>query len=166
MVYVPVRTFGKFSHGGTYRYIPVRTVTKKTPKVRTSTYKYVLFAIHGNTWQYMTVHGSTWQYIIEHFLVPTDSMLVRTGTSRVQISWLSYWILRLKFCPAESADFADSAGRYTNACTNRFIHLLPLPEALAPFSCFAAAGCSAAAGGSGAAAGTSAAAGVGTGVCA
>ncbi len=63
-----------------------------------------------------------------------------------------------KFRPAGSADFADSAGRYTGACTNRFIHQLPLPEALAPYSglvaasCLAPASCSAAAGGSGASA--------------
>jgi hypothetical protein len=69
----------------------------------------------------------------------------------------------VKFCPAESAEFADSAGRYNNACTNRLIHLLPLQEALAPFPGLAAAGCSAAAGGSGAVA-PSAAAGTGTGV--
>ncbi len=58
--------------------------------------------------------------------------------------------MRLKFCPAESADFADSAGRYTNACTNRYIHSPPLPAALAPFAGLAEAGCSVAAGGSGA----------------
>ncbi len=72
-------------------------------------------------------------------------------------------ILRLKFCPAESADFADSICRYTSACTLRFIHLPLLPEALAPSPCLAAAGCSATTGGLGAVT-PSAAAGTGTGV--
>jgi hypothetical protein len=67
--------------------------------------------------------------------------------------------LRLKFRPAESADFADSAGRYTNACTNRFLHSPPLPAALAPFAGLAEACCSAAAGGSGAIAPSAAAGG-------
>ncbi len=37
--------------------------------------------------QYMAVHGSTcqWQYMIVHFLVHTDSMLVRTGTSEYKL---------------------------------------------------------------------------------
>ncbi len=63
-------------------------------------------------------------------------------------------LLRLDFapeiCPAESADFANSAGRYTNACTNMLIHLPLLQEALEPFPGFAVGGCSAAAGGLGA----------------
>jgi hypothetical protein len=67
--------------------------------------------------------------------------------------------LLLKFRPAESADFADSADRYTNACTNRFIHLPPLPAALAPFAGLAEAGCLAAAWGSGAVALSAAAGG-------
>ena len=44
----------------------------------------------------------------------------------------------------------DSAGRYTNACTTRFIHSPPLPAALAPVAGLAEAGCSAVAWGSGA----------------
>ncbi len=64
-----------------------------------------------------------------------------------------------KFRPAESADFADSAGRYTNACTHRFIHSPPLPAALAPFAGLAEAGFSAAAGGSDAVAPSAAAGG-------
>ncbi len=56
--------------------------------------------------------------------------------------------MRLKFRPAERADFADSACRYTSSCTSRFIHLPPLPEALAPSPFLAAGGSSAAAGGS------------------
>jgi hypothetical protein len=132
-------------------------------------------AVHGSTWQYMTVHGSTWHYMIEHFFLPTDSMLVCTVRQSVISKFFSIFagsfstifgawilrqsthfmavgILRLKNFPAESADFADSAGRHTNACTNRFIHhndLLPLPGALAPFAYLAAGGCSAAAWGLG-----------------
>jgi hypothetical protein len=77
----------------------------------------------------------------------------------VHTARLTCWILRLKFRPAESTDFADSAGRYINACTNRFIRSPPLPAALAPFAGLAEAGCSAAAGGSGAIAPSAAAAG-------
>jgi hypothetical protein len=78
--------FGKFSHGSTYRYIPVRTGhsgTDKWPKVRTSSTSVLLVrtfgpgslgvTVHGSTWQYMAVHGSTWQYMIVNFLVRTDS---------------------------------------------------------------------------------------------
>jgi hypothetical protein len=54
---------------------------RKLTKVRTSTYEYVLLAVHCSTLQYMAVQGSTWKYMIVHFLVRTDSMLVRSGTS-------------------------------------------------------------------------------------
>jgi hypothetical protein len=106
--------------------------------------------------------------MIVHFLLRTNSMrwyvLVCLSTNFM----VTCWILHLKFRPAESADFADSAGRNTNACTNRFIHLTPLPGALGPFPDGAAADFAkdpppaAARGGSGAAAGTSATAVKGT----
>ncbi len=75
--YVPVRTFGKFSQDGTYQYIQVRTGIDTLPKVRTSTYEYVLLYVYHGIWQYMEVQGSackslswymavydgTWKYI-------------------------------------------------------------------------------------------------------
>jgi hypothetical protein len=64
----------------------------------------------------MTVYGST----------------CGTGTYRYvcsQNSWLSCWICAGNFGAArqpeaESAVFEDTAGRYTDACTNWFIHCL------------------------------------------
>jgi hypothetical protein len=94
-------------------------------------------------------------HVFSYVLIPCWNILVRLSTYFTA----DLLDLRLKFRPAESADFADSAGRYTNACTNRFIHSPPLPAALAPFAGFAEAGCSAAAGGSGAIAPSAAAGG-------
>ncbi len=93
----------------------------------------------------MFSHGGTYRFSRTYWFHAGTYWYVWVHTSR-----LTCWILRLKFRPAESADFTDSAGRYTNACTNRFIHSPPLPAALAPFAGLAEAGCSAAAGGSGA----------------
>ncbi len=156
--YVPVRTsmyssivhtgtyFWKISHGCTYWYVLVQTNDQNYVPVRTSTYFWQYKAVHGSTRQFMEVQGSTWLYIFSYVLIPCGTYWYVW----VQTSWLTSWILRLKFRPAESADFADSADRYTNACTNRIIHSPSLPAALAPFAGLAEAGCSAAAGGSGA----------------
>jgi hypothetical protein len=46
VVYVPICTFGKFSHGSTYQYVLVQIIDQK---LRTSTYEYLLFAVHGST---------------------------------------------------------------------------------------------------------------------
>jgi hypothetical protein len=40
---------------------------------------------HGRAWTYMAVHDLTDSDMIPHFLLRTDSILVRTATSEYQI---------------------------------------------------------------------------------
>ena len=58
------------SHNGTGRYIPVRTSTRKYPKVRTRTYLTAYRAVQGSTERYRAVHemvqGSTAAEILKH----------------------------------------------------------------------------------------------------
>ena len=87
--YVQVRTFGNFSHDGTYQYVLVRTGIEKLPKVlvRTSTYFSVSFTVYGGTWRYMAVHAKfyhgLWQYMMVHgstFFSLSRFMAVHGGT--------------------------------------------------------------------------------------
>jgi hypothetical protein len=83
--YVLLVNFRMSVHTCTYRYVLVRQMTKSTyAHVRVRTFGTKL-AVHGSTWQYMAVYGSTRQYMMVHFLLRTDSMLVRTGMSEYKL---------------------------------------------------------------------------------
>jgi hypothetical protein len=90
-MYVQVRTLGKFSHDGTYQYVPVCTGienVKKQVRVRTSTYFRGLSL-------YMGVHDGALQYMYQY-------ILVRTGTYWYVLVCLSTceYKLHTSVCPA------------------------------------------------------------------
>jgi hypothetical protein len=69
--YVLLVNFHMSVHTSTHLYVLVQTNDQSTYEKVSSTSKYF--------WQYKAIHVSTRQCMIVHFLVRTDSMLVRTG---------------------------------------------------------------------------------------
>ncbi len=95
-------------------------------------------AVHDSSLQYksksITVYGSTWWYIVVQGKVYHSIWQMMVCCSAVLLD------LRLQFWgpkrPAESAALGDSAARYTNAYTSRFIlHLAGHPCALPVWLC-------------------------------
>jgi hypothetical protein len=147
-MYVPVRTFCKFSHDGTYRYVPVQTKYRKYVRVRTSTYFALSITVHGSTWQYMTVHGNIYHGLWQYMTVHCSTM---SSLSRFMVVHGGAWQYMNRFVPRGGPAHFDAhlqalicmhiqwPSLQVIACTNRFIHhLTPMPEPsltrAAPFS--------------------------------
>ncbi len=109
---------------GFQMYVLVHTSSTELEKcqkyvgVRTSTYFSRSIKVHDSTWWYIAVHvpvhtGTNWsRYVLVRLSTNSGCMSVRLD-------------LRWQVCCAarpESARLAACAGRYTNACTNWFIH--------------------------------------------